>query len=149
MKVLFLKDVKGQGRKGEVKEVSDGYAQNFLIKNGLATLATTTVQRAEQAKLGAKAESAAKSKVRNEALKRDIEKRTFTALAKTAANGKLFGAVREKEIAEAISHVLNAGVTKDMVHITDPLRTVGEHVVTIVLGQGIVATARIVVKEHN
>ncbi len=149
MKVLFLKDVKGQGRKGELKEVSDGYALNFLIKLGHAVAATEKVQIKEKKKLDAKAEELEKARAKNLALKAELEKRTFTILAKAGDGGKLFGAVREKDVAEALTQKLGKTIDKNSIHIPNPIRTVGQHVVLLKLGHATEARVALDVKAIN
>ena len=102
MKVIFLKDVKGKGKKGDVKNVADGYAQNFLIKNGLAkeansaNLATLSGQKKAEEKHNA--ELLAKAKEIKEFLER--EDTVVTIKAKAGEDGRLFGAIPAKQIAE-------------------------------------------------
>ena len=123
MKVLFLKDVKGQGRKGELKEVSEGYALNFLIKLGHAVAATEKVQVKEKKKLDAKAEEQEKIRAKHVALKTELEKRRFT-----------------------VSQRIGKTIDKASVHIVHPIRTVGEHVVTVVFGKDLEARITLDVK---
>jgi large subunit ribosomal protein L9 len=150
MKVLFLQDLKGQGRRGEIKEVSDGFAQNFLIKNGFATIATGKVQQTEKAKLDAKAESAVRLRIKRELLKTELEKHAFTVLCKSGEGGKLFGAVREKDIVEAIlKKIPSANIEKHAVDITQPIKTVGTHKVTVMLERGLTANVHIEIKAIN
>lgn len=146
MKVLFTKDVKGQGRKGQIKEVSEGYALNFLIKQGLAVAATEKVVVKEQQKLDAKAADLEKKKAKYIAMKVELEKRQFTISAKTGEAGKLFGAVREKDIADAVSSKLGQSIDKHMVRIPEPIRNLGEHKVLVVLDKDTQATITIEVK---
>ena len=91
MKVIFIKDTPGQGRRGEIKDVSDGYAQNFLIRKGLAQVATAEMQ----AKIAKEAKEAEIKKLKEigklEALKSEIEKRTFTVKVKVGEKGQIFG----------------------------------------------------------
>lgn len=146
MKVLFLKDVKGQGRRGELKEVSEGYALNFLIKLGHAVAATEKVQIKEKKKKDDKAEEEEKTRAKNMALKAELEKRRFTVFAKAGDGGKLFGAVREKDVAEAVSQKLGKIIDKGSVQIPSPIRTVGEHVVSIEFGKDLEARIALDVK---
>lgn len=149
MKVLFLKDVKGQGRKGELKEVSEGYALNFLIKNGHAAAATEKIQTKEKQKADAKSAELENIKAKHLALKTEIEKRRFTVLAKAGDGGKLFGAVREKDIAEALSQKLGKTIDKNSVRIESPVRTVGEHVVVVAFEKGLEARVTLEIKPIN
>lgn len=131
MKVLFLKDVAGQGRKGELKEVSEGYALNFLVKRGLATVATDKVQKEQEHKAKVAGEMAEKQEARALSQKADIEKRTFEIRAKTGSDGKLFGAVREKDIADALEAKLGTAIDKHKIVLDQPIKSLGEHVATI------------------
>ncbi len=143
MKVIFIKDVAGQGKKGQVKEVSSGFAENFLIKKGLAQVATADIQ----AKL-AKEEKEANAKhqkdlARMQSLKSEIEKRSFTVKVKVGDKGQVFGGVHEKDIAATVSAKTNNPLEKHNVEIQSPIKQIGEHMVKIKLGQGIVASAKI------
>ena len=104
MKVIFLQDVKGSGKKGEVKEVSDGYARNFLLGKGLAVEANATAMNdfynKESAKKFHKAEEI---KAANE-VKARLDGKSFSFKAKAGANGKLFGSVTAKDVAEKINY---------------------------------------------
>lgn len=127
MKVLFVKDVAGQGRKGEVKEVSEGYALNFLVKRGLATIATEKVQKEQELKAKVAGEVAQKQETRALAQKADIEKRTFEIRAKNGADGKLFGAIREKDIAEAVTAKVGFEIDKHDIVLASPIKNLGTH----------------------
>lgn len=143
MQVILLKDVSGVGRKGEVKSVSDGYANNFLIAKGLAKAATAQIK----AKLAKEAKDA-QVKAHNlqeqaRKLAGELEKRTFTVRAKVGEQGKLFGAVREKDIAESISRKLNHPIEKSQIVIPSPIRTTGQYTVQVKLPQGVSASTKI------
>lgn len=143
MKVLFVKDVAGQGRKGEVKEVSEGYALNFLVKRGLATIATEKVQKEQELKAKVAGEAAQKQEARALAHKADIEKRTFEIRAKTGADGKLFGAIRERDIAEAVGAKLGRDIDKHDIVLDAPIKALGEHSAYVRLGKDVRATIRL------
>ena len=143
MKVVFLKDVPGQGRKGEIKDVSEGFAQNFLIRKGLAATATAEIQA--KVTKEAKEADAKKQKelARLQALKAEIEKRVFGVRVKVGERGQVFGGVHEKDIAQAVGSKLNYPLEKNQVEISSAVKQVGEHQVRIKLGQGVVASAKI------
>lgn len=141
MKVLFLKDVKGQGRKGELREVSDGYALNFLIKQGLAQQAGTAVQKQEQEKKDAKAAEMAKRVQKFAAQVKALEKHRYHIAAKEAGSGKLFGAISAQDVVDAIAKTAQLRIEKAAVQFTSPIKTVGEHTVAIVFDKS--HTARI------
>jgi large subunit ribosomal protein L9 len=142
MKVLLVKDVKSLGKAGEVKEVKDGYGQNFLVKKGLAKVATTEVLEEwerEQAKI--KAELEAKIKALNE-LADKLKETKVTIKRKLGKNGHLYGAVTKDDIAKALK---DAGfeVDKKMVEIKSAIKSVGLHELFIKLGHGIHAKTQV------
>jgi large subunit ribosomal protein L9 len=142
MKVLLVKDVKSLGKAGEVKDVKDGYGQNFLVKKGLAKLATAEVLEEwekEQAKI--KAELEAEIKALNE-LADKLKDTKVTIKRKLGENGHLYGAVTKDDIAKALK---DAGfeVDKKMVEIKSAIKTVGLHDISIKLGHGIHAKTQV------
>jgi large subunit ribosomal protein L9 len=143
MKVIFIKDSPGQGKKGEIKEVSEGFAQNYLIPKGFAQVATADIQ----AKIAKEAKEAEIKKLKEigklEALKSEMEKRIFTVKVKVGDKGQVFGSVHEKDIAEAIAGKLNHPIPKNDIAIDAPIKELGEHKVKVKLGQGIVAVTKI------
>ncbi len=142
MKVLFLKDVKGQGRKGELREVSDGYALNFLVKNGLAQVAGVALQKQEEEKKNAKAAEAAKRIQKFTASIKALEKHRYRLEAKEATSGKLFGAVSQQDVVDVVAQTSQVHIERAAVHFLAPIKTVGEHTVHIVFDKS--HTARIV-----
>ena len=107
MKVVLLKDVKGTGKKGEVKEVADGYGRNFLIKNGFARIAdkSAVLEASEQSK--AKAYHEEQEKLAAQAKAKLIEAQVLTIKIKCGENGRVFGAVTAKEIEQALLQVVS------------------------------------------
>ena len=102
MKVVLLKDLKGKGKKGDVINISDGYALNFLIPQGIAKAGTSSnLNEANQAKQ-AKAYHDEQDRLKAVALKEEIEKTTLKIAVKCGANGKIFGSVTNKEISEEL-----------------------------------------------
>lgn len=129
MEVLLLKDVRGLGRRGEVKRVADGYARNYLLALGLAVAATGGVKTAwerEQAQKAEKLESQA------EELKQQISGLAGQQIrigAKANPVGKLFAAISEKQIAQAVKEQLEINLREDLLVIIEPIKQVGEHTV--------------------
>ncbi len=148
MKVIFVKDISGQGRRGEIKDVSEGYAQNFLIPKGFAQLATADIQ----AKIAKEAKEATvkqqKELSRVQSLKVDIEKRVFTVKVKVGEKGQVFGGVHEKDIATVISSKVNYQLEKNQIDIGSPIKQIGEHMIKVKLGHGIVVSVKINVEAN-
>jgi large subunit ribosomal protein L9 len=146
MKIIFVKDTPGQGKKGELKEVSDGFAQNFLIAKGFAQVATPQIiAKVEKEK---KEQDSKKLKEIEKLgnLKTELEKRTFTLNVKVGEQGQVFGGVHEKEIAHAMQEKKFMEINRNMVEITAPIKTLGEHSVKVKLGTGIMANVKIMVE---
>ncbi|MCG0314481.1 MAG: 50S ribosomal protein L9 [Calditerricola sp.] len=124
MKVIFLKDVKGQGKKGEVKTVSDGYARNYLIPRGLAVEATESNLKILEAQKRSEAKRKAQELAEAKALAEKLEKTTVTIAAKAGEGGRLFGAVTSKQIAEALAKQ-GLAVDKKKILLDEPIRALG------------------------
>ena len=123
MKVVLLKDLKGKGKKGDIINISDGYALNFLIPQGIAKAGTSSnLNEANQAK-EAKAYHDEQNRLQAVALKDIIEKITLPIKVKCGATGKVFGSVTNKEISEELAKQ-NINVDKKKIE-TDTLKTVG------------------------
>ncbi len=127
MKVIFLKDVKGKGKKGDVKNVADGYAQNFLIKNGLAKEATnaslSTLAGQKKAEEKHNAELLAQAKKLKEFLEK--EETVVTIKAKAGEDGRLFGAIPAKQIAEEFNKAFNLSLDRRKFELSAPIRALG------------------------
>lgn len=143
MKIILLKDVPKIGKRGEIKEVSAGYGTNFLIKKGLAKLATSeaTAKLAQEQKEIAEKQS--KNKDRYEQARKDLEKRTFTVKVKTGDKGQIFNAVHEKDIAQSIYQKTKIQLDKSQIIIPKGIKQLGEHLIEIKLGLGIRAKTKI------
>lgn len=137
MKVIFLQDVKGSGKKGEVKEVSDGYARNFLIGKGLAVEASAK-NMSDLA--GKKSSEQHKADVaRQEALDNaaKIKGKNVVIKAKAGAGGKLFGAVTASHVAEAVSEQLGVTVEKKKIALSSEIKAFGGYSAEVKLHPGI------------
>ena len=136
MKVLLIKDVKSLGKKGEIKEVKDGYGKNFLIGKGMAKLATPTIVanwKAEQERI---AKELADTLARLKKEKIELEANKIVIRKKLAPAG-IQGSVGKDDIAKAIKEQLNIEIDKKIVELKRALKTVSEHKVDIKLGHGI------------
>jgi len=130
MQVLFKKDVKGVAKAGEIKEVADGYARNFLLKQGVAVEATSTAINAKKIHDQAQAHHKAEEiEAANELVKK-LESAKVNMTVKVGSNGKLFGAINTKDIAQAL-HEQNIEIDKQQVVLQSPIKTIGRHQVTI------------------
>ena len=148
MKVVFLKDVKGKGKKGEVKNVADGYAQNFLIKNGYAAEANAQAisQLDGQKKLEAK--NAAAELAEAKVLKETLEALTIELKAKSGEGGRLFGSVSTKQIADALQKVHGIKIDKRKMTLNDGIRALGFTNVPVKLHHEVTATLKVHVTEE-
>ena len=135
MKVIFTADVRGQGKKGELKEVSTGYARNYLLPRGLATEATADNLNAFKLKEKARAAQIAK------------ERAQVTIRAKAGANGKLFGAVTSQEISDALREQFGMDVEKNKIVQPEPIKSYGSYTVKAKLGYEISGTVNVLVVE--
>ena len=131
MKVIFLQDVKGQGKKGEVKEVSTGYANNFLLSKGLAVEATPdNLNKQKQKDLNEKKRAA---EALEEAKKlADVLKETTVVLkTKSGEGGKVFGSITSKQIADALEAQHKLKVDKRKILLDEPIKSLGTTIVTV------------------
>ena len=149
MKVILQQDVKGQGKKGQLVDVSDGYARNFLLPKKLAVIATAenlnTMKQQEKAR---KAQQAAE-KAEAEALSKKLESLTVKVAAKAGEGGRLFGAVTAKEISECLAQQHGLNIAKTKLVLADPIKSFGGYQVKCKLGYEISGTLNVVVCEEN
>ena len=143
MKVLLIKDVKSLGKKGEVKEVKDGYGKNFLIGKGFARHATAEILAQHASDEIIVAENLEKEVNVLKEIAKQLDKAEIIITKKLGQNGHLFGAVTKDEIAHALKEQHDIEIDKK--HITDKtaIKTVGEHDVDLKLGHGIHATLHV------
>ena len=137
MKVLLLQDVKGSGKKGDIVEVNDGFARNFLIKKNMAKEADKAVILEKKSQVASEERTkmleleAAKKKAS------EIKDKEVTIKAKTGENGKLFGAITSKEIADAVVGELKIEVDKKQIVLTSPIKSTGKYQVEAKLHAGV------------
>ena len=147
MKVIFLQDVKGQGKKGDMKEVSDGYARNYLLPRNLATQATADNLNALKIKEKAAAAKAAKEKALAEENAKKLEGVQVIIRAKAGSSGKLFGAVTSAEIADALKEQYGIDIEKNKIVQGDPIKTYGAYTVKAKLGYEVSGNVNLLVVE--
>ena len=148
MKVILQQDIKGQGKKGEMIEVSEGYARNFLLPRKAAILATpdaiNTMNLKEKAR---RAEEAANRAAAAETAKK-LEGCTVKLTAKGGENGKLFGAVTGKEISEALLAQYGLDVAKQKIVLDEPIKSFGTYELKAKLGYEISGKIKVTVAEE-
>lgn len=147
MKVILLKDVKGQGVKGDVVNVSIGYARNFLLKNNLAEEATKGNLQALKAKNRKSEEAEQKIKDEAEQLKRDLENITVEIKAKAGERGRLFGSITNKQIATALQKDHGYKVDRRKVELDQPIRALGHTTIPVRLHKDVTGTIKVHVSE--
>ena len=147
MKVILLQDVKGKGKKGQMLEISDGYARNFLLPRKLAVEATADAMNTKKMNDKAAAEKAAKERAEAVETSKKLRELTLTVTAKGGGAGRLFGSVTNQEIADALK--ANAGITLDKrkIVISDPIKNVGTYTVQCKLGYEITAPLTVKIVE--
>lgn len=148
MKVIFLTDVRGQGKKDEMKEVSDGYARNYLIPRKLATEATTdalnTMKQREKARL--------QQLEKDKALARESAGKLESVVVKIPAKGgggKLFGSVTSREISEALLAQHSISIDKNKIVQSEPIKTFGAFEIKCKLGFEVSGTIHVMVTEEK
>ncbi|MED3841932.1 50S ribosomal protein L9 [Geobacillus stearothermophilus] len=149
MKVIFLKDVKGKGKKGEIKNVADGYANNFLFKQGLAIEATPANLKALEAQKQKEQRQAAEELANAKKLKEQLEKLTVTIPAKAGEGGRLFGSITSKQIAESLQAQHGLKLDKRKIELADAIRSLGYTNVPVKLHPEVTATLKVHVTEQK
>jgi large subunit ribosomal protein L9 len=149
MKVIFNTDVRGQGKKGEMKEVSIGYARNYLIPRGLAAEATPDHINALKLKEKAKAAQAAKEKAQAEENARKLGEVQVIVRAKAGSAGKLFGAVTSDAISKALKEQFDIDIEKNKIVQAEPIKTFGSYTVKAKLGYEVSGNINVLVVEEK
>ncbi len=142
MKVLLLQDIKAQGKKGEIVEVNDGYARNFLIKKGLAKEATASVVNETNQKNAQLAKKKAEELQAAKDLASKLDTKEVVVSIKTGENGKFFGSVTNKEIAEALLK-MGYDIDKKKINIKDPIKAAGIFGVEVKIYPGVSFTINV------
>ena len=148
MRVIFLKDVKGKGKKGEVKNVADGYAHNFLLKQGLAVEATGGNMKALENQKNKEAQLAQEELENAKKLKESLEKLTVELQAKSGDGGRIFGSITSKQIADAMQKQHKVKLDKRKIDLENPIKSLGYTKVPVKLHHEVTATLNVHVKEQ-
>ena len=148
MQVILQQDVKGQGKKGQLVNVSDGYARNFLLPRKLAVEATAenlnTMKLQEKARLAKQAEEKAQA----QAVAEQLKTLTVRLTAKAGTGGRLFGAVTTKEIADALKAQHSVDINKAKLVLEEPIKSFGTYELKAKLGYDVTGTVKVTVSEE-
>ena len=147
MKVILLQDVKGKGKKGQMIEVSDGYARNFMLPKKIAIEATPDAINTMRMNDKATQERIAKEKAEALALSKQLRELTLVVTAKGDGAGRLFGSVTNQEIADALKAKTGITLDKRKIVIADTIKSVGTYTVTCKLGYEITAPLTVKIEE--
>lgn len=147
MKVILLQDVKGKGKKGQMIEVSDGYARNYMLPKKIAMEATADAVNTMRMNDKAAAEKAAKERAEALEISKQLRAMTLVVSAKGGGAGKLFGSVTNQEIADALKAKTGIVLDKRKIVISDPIKTVGTFTVSCKLGYEITAPLTVKIEE--
>ena len=145
MKVILQQDVKGQGKKGQMIEASDGYARNFLLPRKLAVPATA--ENVNTMKMQEKAKKAQEAAEEAEATAAKLKELTVKVVAKGGNGGRLFGAVTSKEIADALQAQHGIAIPKTKIVQDEPIKAFGGYELKVKLGYEVTGTLKVVVAE--
>ena len=146
MKVILLQDVKGKGKKGQMIEVSDGYARNFMLPKKLAMEATADAINTMRMNDKAAAEKAARERAAALEISKQLRAMTLIVKAKGGGAGRLFGSVTNQEIADALA-AQGIKLDKRKIVISDPIKSVGTYTVNCKLGYEITAPLAVKIEE--
>lgn len=146
MKVIFIKDLKKQGKTGEIKEVSDGYATNYLIKNGYAVKYTKTSNERLNEEIKNKQQKEKEEIQEANKIKEKLAKENIVFEVKAGVDGKIFGNISTKQIEEKLS-VLGYKIDKKKIKTDSSLNLLGCHYVKIELHKSVIAELKITIKE--
>lgn len=142
MEVIFIKDLKNQGKKGQIKNVKDGYAENFLIKKGYAVMKTKeNLAKLEHEQKNKAAQEAANKQIAQD-LKSKLDKVVIEFKVKTGEGDKVFGSISVKQVKDELQKQ-NFKIDKSQIEITSPIASLGFHNVDIKLYPGIIATIKV------
>ena len=148
MKVILLQDVKGKGKKGQMIEVSDGYARNYMLPRKMAVEATADAVNTMKMNDKAAAERAAKERAEALETSRKLREMTLVVKAKGGGAGRLFGSVTNQEIADALKASTGITLDKRKIVISDPIKNVGTYTVNCKLGYEISAPLTVKIEEQ-
>ena len=149
MKVVLLEDVPGKGRAGEIREVSKGYAKNFLLPRGLALIATPTVMKQVESRLGKEKLEESLDRERLVELAQQIEGKEIGFRARIGGGERLFGSITAADVAEELSGAIGSVVDKKKIDIEKPFRQTGSYEIAVKLASDIRPKITVVIEEEE
>ena len=147
MKVILLQDVKGKGKKGQMLEVSDGYARNYMLPRKIAIEATADAVNTMRMNDKATQERIAKEKAEALEISKKLRELTVVVTAKGGGSGRLFGSITNAEVADALEKKTGIKLDKRKITIAEPIKNVGTYTVTCKLGYEISAPLTVKIVE--
>ena len=149
MKVILQQDVRGQGKKGQLIEVAEGYARNFLLPRKLAVPATADAMNTMKLREKAKKAEDARLKAEAEAIAEKLKNSPVKVTARAGANGKLFGAVTSKEVSDALKEQHGIDLAKQKIVMDEPIKAYGSYELKAKLGYEVSGTIYVMVVEEK
>lgn len=145
MKIVLLKDVPSIGKAGTVKDISDGYAKNYLLPKGLAVPHGSSANHEVEAKLKAKEAKKAKEIAELTGIAKELDGKSISISSKSGSGGKLFGRITESDISKAVKDTLNIAIDKRKISLAKPIRQIGRHEAKLKFGHRISCSLIVVV----
>ena len=149
MKVLLTEDVKKLGKKGEIVEVSDGYAKNFILPKKLGIEATKAVLNEWQVKKGSEEHRKRQEEKQAKAQAAELSGKEVVIRTKAGEGGRLFGSITAKDVADAMEQQLKLKIDKKKIHLPDSIKGIGEYTITVKLHAKASAELRLKVENHG
>jgi len=149
MKVVFLKDISTKGKRGEIRDVANGYARNFLFPRGLAMPATAGAIKIAKVQSEEKSQRQARQQEELNELIQQLEAKELHLKARAGAKGRLHGAITSADIAHGLSQLVNIEIDKKKIELDEPLHHLGSYEVTISLAKGSEAKLKVVIEEEE
>jgi len=149
MKVIFLKDVPNVAKAGDVKAVADGYGRNFLLPRKLALLATPSALKAAEVQIQKDRQKEAQFAAELSQLAEQLEGFAITFQAKVVEEDRLYGSIRDSDVADELSQLTGIEIEKRQVELEEPLRHLGEHEVVVRLGKDLAPTIKVIITQEE
>ena len=149
MRVYFLSDVVGKGKKGEIVDVSVGYARNYLIPNNFAVVATKEILAQKKTKDESAIYHKEQEIEKAKEMSKYLNEKTVKIFAKSGANGKLFGSITSKDIADSIEKQHNVKIDKRKIKLKGEIKTFGQFLIRLKIADGVFTNMRVFVEQES